>query len=176
MLLDLMATLSAGVGLAGTALLARKLAAGLPAWIVPAAAGLGMLLYAVWSETSWFNRVSGALPDSMTVLFAPRESSPFRPWSYAFPVVTRFMALDAASVVETDRPGVQTAEVVFVARWQNVERVPVAFDCGAGLRADLTDGGALAADGTLSGTTWTPAPAGDAMQAAACAGSGDGTG
>src|SRR3546814_6375549 len=57
MLLELIAIIAAGFGLAGIALsLNIALRRRLPQWIVPAAAGAGMLLMAVWLEYSWLER------------------------------------------------------------------------------------------------------------------------
>jgi hypothetical protein len=174
MLLDLLAAASAAIACAGIAVALRRFVPAVPRWAVPAAAGLGMIGYATWSEYSWYSRVTGALPDGVTVLSAPADRSPLRPWTFVFPVTTRFAALDAVNLQRTAAPGVVRADIMFVERWGPVTRVPVAFDCPGGRRAELVEGAVLAADGTLSGADWTTPAAGDPLVASACAGVADG--
>ena len=74
MLLDLIATLAAAFGCAGLALAARLISRGrLPRWIVPMSAGLGMLLFSVWNEYTWFDRVTAQLPETVVVASAPAD-------------------------------------------------------------------------------------------------------
>jgi hypothetical protein len=170
MLIDMVATVTAGVGLAGIVLLLRKvLGDRMPAWAMPAAIGLGMISYATWSEYSWLGRTTAALPQGVTVIAAPQDRSILRPWTLAFPVSTRFMALDG-TVLKTsvDNPAIRQAELMFVERWQGTRRVPIGFDCAKGAQADLTDGTTIAPDGTLSAGDWVAAAPGDPLQAAAC--------
>jgi hypothetical protein len=95
MIIDFVATISAGFALAGVALVLRSLTRRwLPAWIVPAAAGLGMLSFAIWNEYTWHSRTVGALPDGVVVARAQAETAPWRPWTYIRPIVTRFSAVD----------------------------------------------------------------------------------
>ena len=59
MFLDLVATISAAFALAGVALILRSLSRKrLPGWIVPAAAGFGMLSFAIWNEYTWYPPLS----------------------------------------------------------------------------------------------------------------------
>jgi hypothetical protein len=170
MLIDMIATVSAGVGVAGLYLLLRKLMGGhLPKWVLPATIGAGMLGYAVWSEYSWYPRVTAALPDAVEIILVPEDTSPFRPWTYIFPLSTRFMALDGTTLqTSAENPAFRQAELMFVTRWMPTQRVPIAFDCAGGRHADLIDGATLAPDGTLAGSEWVTAAPGDIMQSAAC--------
>ncbi len=172
MLIDILAMICAGVGVAGLFLLLRKLMGGrLPKWALPAAIGAGMIGFSVWSEYSWFGRVTDALPDAVEIILVPEDTSPFRPWTYLFPPSTRFMALDGTSMITSaQNTAYRQADLMFVQRWMPTQRVPVAFDCAGGRHADLADGATLAPDGTLTGTTWITAEPGDIMQSAACNG------
>ncbi|AXQ92733.1 hypothetical protein ACN9JG_02390 [Cereibacter azotoformans] len=170
MVMDLLATLAAGAGLAGIALLLRRLSGQrLPKWIVPAGAGAGMLLFSVWNEYSWYPRVTAALPSEVVVISAPQDRVGIRPWTFLFPVATRFMALDRTGMLrsETD-PAIRRAEVVVVQRWHNTQRVPMAFDCTRRRTANLETTSELRPDGTLTGTSWLSVPDDDELLTAAC--------
>src|SRR3546814_14487400 len=95
MLLELIAIIAAGFGLAGIALsLNIALRRRLPQWIVPAAAGAGMLLMAVWLEYSWLERTTTAFPDGVEVASTNQVRSWYRPWTYAVPLTNRLIAVD----------------------------------------------------------------------------------
>jgi hypothetical protein len=168
--MDLIATIAAGVGLVGLVIVLRHLSKGrLPKWTVPAAFGAGMLLFSVWNEYSWYERTTSVLPDKVVILSSPTDSAVWRPWTYLFPVSTRFMALDGVSMVvsQTDSR-YRRADVMVVQRWRPTARIPIAFDCSEGRRADLIEGGTLSPDGTLAGTEWLAVDRTDALQRAAC--------
>lgn len=169
MILDFIATVCAGFALAGVALALRALSRRrLPAWIVPAAAGLGMLGFAVWNEYTWYPRTVAALPDGVVVARAQEESAPWRPWSYVRPIVTRFSAVDTrVSRTNPGAPGQVLTTVVLVGRWQPGMTVPVLFDCESSRRAPLTGDTPLAEiDGT--GLSWEELPPTDETLRAAC--------
>ncbi|WP_126976926.1 hypothetical protein [Frigidibacter oleivorans] len=170
MLMDFAAMIAAGAAIAGVWLLANRLSGRrLPRWLLPAAIAAAMFSYAVWSEYTWFGRVRDALPDSVAVVLPVAEPSPMRPWTYAAPMVTRFIAVDRGAVQRSEtNPDLVRTEAILVQRWTPTQRVPVAFDCARGLRADLASGAVLAPDGTLTGGDWVDLPAGDAFLTAAC--------
>lgn len=170
MLMDLIATIVIGAGLAGTLLLLRRVTGmQLPKWTLPAAIGAGMLIFSIWNEYSWYPRVAGALPDGVIILSSPADRVFYRPWTYVFPVSTRFFALDRTGMKTSQADArFRHAEVMFVQRWTPTQRVPLGFDCAEGLRADLIEGAALAPDGTLTGTEWIDVGTDDELQRAAC--------
>lgn len=171
MLIELLATISAGVGLGGIAYAIKRFSRDrLPRWTVPAAAGLGMICISAWNEYSWYDRVTDVLPASVTVLEAPADRAALRPWTMIFPATTRFMALDGTSLRRSEQnPDLRLADLMFVERWTGTRRVAMAFDCAGWQQAGLIGGAMLAADGTLTGTAWSAASTDDAMQRAACA-------
>ena len=170
MLMDLIATFAVGAGFTGFVVIARHLSKGrVPKWALPAAFGLGMLLFSMWNEYTWFGRTTAALPGEVVILSTPTDRAAFRPWTYLVPVSTRFAALDRTGMLKsTEDSTIRRAEVMLVQRWTPTRRVPLAFDCAKGRRADLVDGAELLPDGTLTGGTWMDAD--DEIQRAACQG------
>ncbi|OCX64487.1 hypothetical protein BFP70_10595 [Thioclava sp. SK-1] len=171
MITDFIAMLSAGV-LAGLVMFAvrhamrRWLGASVPKWITPAVAGVTMLGYTIYAEYTWYPTMRAALNDDVAVAIAVQDSNWWRPWTYAVPVTTRFMALDQGRITDSALP--QT-ELLLVKRWAPVQAVPVAFDCAAHRRADLIGGAALR-DGDLTGGSWVTVGVDDPALALACGG------
>jgi hypothetical protein len=170
MLIDMIATISAGAGLGGIVLILRRfLWRGLPGWVLPAGIGAGMIGFAAWNEYTWYARTTAALPQGVTVVAAMQDRSILQPWSFVWPATTRFLALDGTAMQSSaTNPEIRQAEVMVVQRWMATQRVPVGFDCATGEQADLTDGTTMAPDGTLSQGEWITAAPGDPLQAAAC--------
>ena len=170
MFMDLIATLTAGAGLAGVVMVIRAVLKGrLPKYIIPAAIGLGMLLFSVWNEYSWFPRVRDAMPEGVKLVSTPEDRVFYRPWTYVFPVITRFAALDmTAKKVSAVNPAIRMVDVLLVQRWVATTRIPLAFDCANSQRVDLVGGVSVAPDGTVSGGKWQAVDAADEMQQTAC--------
>ena len=171
MLYELIAAIVTGVALAGIAMALRHLSRGLlPKWIVPAAAGIGILGFSVWSEYSWFSRSLAAQPEGVMAAWHNEESAPWRPWSYVAPVVTRYTAVDTRTAQRhPDFPDQVIVDLLLAARWQPGTLVKVAFDCAAHKRADLVGGGvSIAESGELTGASWRALEPDDAVLNAAC--------
>jgi hypothetical protein len=172
MLMDYIATFAAGLGLVGFVVIVRHLSKGrLPKWTIPASIGLGMLLFSIWNEYTWYSRTTAALPEQVIILTSPADKVGYRPWTYLFPVATRFAAFDGTGMVKSpENDNFRMGEVLFVRRWSATQRVPVAFDCAGGRRADLIEGAELSPDGTLTKGIWDDVGVEDELQRAACAG------
>jgi hypothetical protein len=170
MVFDFLAMFVIGVGAASLYMtLKLVLKDRLPRWGLPAVIGAAMLIFSVWNEYSWFSRSTAALPDEVEIILVPEDRSLWRPWTYAFPVTSRYMALDGTSLrVSPVNAAFRQADLIFVERWVGTQRVPIAFDCAGGRHADLVDGAVLADDGTLTGSDWITAAPDDIMQSAAC--------
>jgi hypothetical protein len=168
---DLIATVAAGFMAAGIVLfLKRVLRLPLPKWVLPVAAGASMLGYAIWSEYSWFGRVSEALPPGLVVATTERSAAPWRPWTYAFPIVTRFVTVDRGGTrTHPAAPGQRLTSVQVWTRWQATVTVPVLFDCDGGRAANLGQGADFAADGTVVNADWHDLPENDPILLTACA-------
>lgn len=171
MFFELIAVIVAGVAIAGIAAGLRWMSRGrLPKWIIPAAAGIGMISYAIWSEYSWFSRMTGAMPPAMTVTWKHESSAFWKPWTYYMPVVDRFTAIDTRSAKRhPSHPDQVMVDLVLAARWQPLAIVKTAFDCASRRRADLTSATvSLADDGAITGANWIDLPADDRALVAAC--------
>ncbi|WP_323752842.1 hypothetical protein [Marinobacter sp.] len=96
---NFVATILCGLGAAGIALGIRAITAKkAPRWIIPVFAGLGMLGYLVYGEYSWYDHKQSLLPDEAVVVDTEREQLFFRPWTFVFPYVTAFSAVDVESI------------------------------------------------------------------------------
>lgn len=139
MFFELIATIVAGVGAGGLAMGVDRLTGRrLPKGIVPIAAGLAMIAFAIWSEYAWFDRARGALAPGSVVIAQNEARAAWRPWTYAAPLTTRFAAVDPAAVTPlSDRPDTFALHVRLVERWKPVMTVPIAVDCAGSRRADL---------------------------------------
>jgi len=170
MLFELIAVFAAGFCLAGLALTLRWLLRGrTPVWLVPVAAGLGMLGYAVWSEYTWLERASAALPPSVEIVSTNEVQAWYRPWTYVVPQVNRLIAVDRAELKRNPgHPGKVLAGVILMGRWEPTRKIGAMFDCPAARRADLVDGVRFDDTGALQGAQWIDLDAGDPLLTTVC--------
>jgi hypothetical protein len=167
MLIEFIATLSLGAGAAGLILLIQKLTRGaLPRWAMPAAVGLAMLAFAVWSEYSWSVRSMNALGPDAIIASEVKQKQIWRPWTFLTPATTRLIALDGAGAVDMD--GTVIVDMYLVSRWQSGAVVPAAFDCLLNRRADLFEGRGDDIVVTLQSADWLAVGASDPVLRAAC--------
>lgn len=174
MTLELVAAIVAAFACAGMALLLRKLTRGrLPAWIVPAAAALGLISYTAWSEYSWYGRMAAALPEGVAVVWEDDQPQALRPWTLVAPLVTRFVALDTREMLA--HPGnsdLIMANAYGFARWRGVEQWTVAVDCAGQRSARMTTEMRITDAGELEGGEWVPLLPEDQTGVVACRRSG----
>jgi hypothetical protein len=106
MLWTILAIVVSGLGAAGIAMLLRKLTGNrLPKWIIPAFGGLGMLIYQIYYEYSWFDHQMQRQP-AESVLVASETGEVFwRPWTFYWPMTTAFTVLDRKSLLREDAAG-----------------------------------------------------------------------
>ena len=156
MLFDLIATVAAGFAGAGIVLLLRSLSGRrVPRSAIPIVAGGMMIAYAIWSEYSWFDRTYNALPQGFEVVTTHSEPAFWRPWTYAFPFVQRFSAVDvAAKETRPEDPGLARVRMVFITRWGARAERQVLVDCVAGRQADGEAPGTYDAEGRPTGAQW----------------------
>lgn len=103
MMWHLIAAVFAALAAAGIGLALRKLSNDrLPKWIVPVLAGLGMLGYQIHVEYSWFDHKKAQLPASTEVVDSATGTEIWRPWTFVFPMTTRFSVLDRESLARND--------------------------------------------------------------------------
>jgi hypothetical protein len=170
MILEFVATLALGFAAGGVALLLRRLSGGrAPAWLVPVAAGAGMLGYAVWSEYTWFPRTQEALPQGVEVIATAESSVVWKPWTLIWPQTTRLLAVDAAGArTHEAAPGWVIADVLAMERFAPSAAGPVLVDCTEGRSAELADGVEFDADGVPRPESWTELAADDPLLDALC--------
>lgn len=161
MALELLAAIIAAVGMAGIAIAIRKLTRNrLPKWIVPAAAGLGMIGFAVLSEYGWYGRSAASLPEGVTVLRAEKGSSPMRPWTFFAPITLKFSALDGrAASVHPANENLRMARVFHFERWAPTRDSMLIVDCSEGRQVAITAGVEIDTSGNLTGAEWQPGEA-----------------
>ncbi|MGC8121464.1 hypothetical protein [Marinobacter sp. VGCF2001] len=93
------ATVFCGLGAAGIALAIRAATAKkAPKWLIPVFAGAGMLGYLIYGEYTWYEHKRALLPEEAVVVATEKERIFFRPWTFAFPYVTSFSAVDQQSI------------------------------------------------------------------------------
>jgi hypothetical protein len=147
----------------------RTLGGRLPRWLMPVSAGAAMLASAISLEYGWYNRTVATMPGGFEVAQTVEERSFWRPWTYAVPFVSRFVAVDRASEqTHPDQPGQKIVSLVFYGRWSRTASVPVLFDCTEGRQADIVDGVEFGADGAVLEAQWRAVAADDPVFATAC--------
>ncbi|ABM17995.1 hypothetical protein [Marinobacter nauticus] len=93
------ATVFCGLGAAGIALGIRAATAKkAPKWLIPVFAGAGMLGYLIYGEYTWYDHKRAMLPEEAVVVATEQEKIFFRPWTFVFPYVTSFSAVDRESI------------------------------------------------------------------------------
>ena len=170
MFVELIATIFAGIACAGIAML-LNITTGrrLPKWVMPVAAGLGMLGMTISNEYTWFSRTAERLPDGVEIAMTVDEQSWFRPWTQVWPYTKRFVAVDTGTARSNENlPDQRLADLYFFGRWSPVNQAPMLFDCGAGRSALLIDGAEFGDDGAVSNADWQAMPADDPILALVC--------
>ena len=169
MFLELIAAFAAAFAAAGIMLGLNMLTGGrLPKWSLPVAAGAAMLGYAVWSEYTWFARTAGDLPEGVEVTFANESRAAWRPWTYAAPMVNRFIAADTGSIrTNAAVPDQRILDLYFFGRWSPRNLVEVVVDCETGRLAPLVSA-ELDASGAATEAAWATPPRGDTTLEMAC--------
>lgn len=170
MILELIGTVVAGIAAAGLVLIARHLLGErVPKWLIPIAAGAGMLAATISSEYGWYGRTLGQLPEGMEVAQTVESQAPWRPWTYVVPYVERFAVVDTASTrLNPAVPGQRIVDIYFFGRWAPVNRVTALLDCEGNRRAPLVEGASFDDSGQISGAAWNTVPADDPVLRVGC--------
>lgn len=172
MFLELIATIFAGIACAGVAMI-LNIATGrrLPKWLMPVAAGIGMIAMTVSNEYTWFDRTAERLPQGVEIATTVEESGWLRPWTKLRPYTKRFAAVDVATARSNPAlPDQKLADVYFFGRWSPVSQTPMLFDCAGARSALLIDGAEFAADGSVADADWQAMPPDDPILRTACGG------
>ena len=171
MLYEFIAVIAGGFAGGGLAMLLNQLSGRrLPSWVTPVAAGIAMLAVAISNEYGWYTRTIAALPDQIVVAQTVEDQAIYRPWTYAVPYISRFVAIDRSSVrTHQAQPDQAIMDLFFFARWSPVHIVPVLFDCAGNRQAPLTDEAVFATDGTVQNAQWEAMPPDNPVLQTACA-------
>ena len=106
MIYEFIATITAGFGMAGIAMIIRHLTnfAGkqAPKWLIPIFAAIGMLGFQIHQEYNWQQQQIDRLPEQVKVVKTVEGQAWYRPWSYLKPQVIRFMAVEAGEPLVYD--------------------------------------------------------------------------
>jgi hypothetical protein len=141
MLFEFIATIAAGFGLAGVALVITHLSklAGkkAPKWLIPLFGAAGIFGFQIHQEYNWFDQQTAQLPEGVTVVKKIENSTWFRPWSYVKPQTFRFMAVDSGHAsTQVDNPEIYLVNLYLFERRMSVQQVPQVIDCATPARAD----------------------------------------
>lgn len=171
MLLEFIAAIALGLGVAGTMMALRKLTGQrLPAFMLPASAGLSMIAMMVYLEYSWAERTTDRLPEGVVITAESTDAMWYRPWTYLAPVTFRLVAIDTRrSRINTAQPNQVMTTVMLLGRWMPIREIPVVYDCQRQRRADLDSDVTLADDGALVGASWRALAEDDRALEVACA-------
>lgn len=172
MFLELIATVTVGLGVGGIVVLVNKATRGrLPRWLTPTAAGLSMIAFTIWSEYSWFDRTAGALPEGVVVAWSNESRVIWRPWTYLVPQTNRFLAVDVGTArTHPDRPDQRMVDLYLMGRWAPNRRVTVVMDCARNRRADMIGEARIGPQGAVEGARWVDLAPDDPVLATACEG------
>ena len=142
MFFELVGTVAGGLAAAGMIMFFNKILRGLlPKWTIPVGSGAVMIGMSIWNDYSWYSRTYAALPPEMYVITEVESKSFYQPWTYVFPYVQRFAALDRASVMTNDQvPDIHIATVTFMDRWVPTRQVKMFVDCARRRRVDIIEG------------------------------------
>lgn len=168
MAITLIGALSVAILAACVAFILYRLTGVFPKWIIPAAAGAGMLGFTVWNDYTWFGRTVAALPEAVTVTDSFGQTHVLQPWSLVVAPVSRFRAVDLRTVERhPDHPSIRRAAVFIAARFSPTFVTPQIFDCDRNLRADA-DPAALGDDGLPRREAWVGTEASNPLLRAVC--------
>lgn len=170
MIWELIATVCAGLGAAGIALLLRKLSANkAPRWLIPVFAGAAMLGFQIHSEYTWFDHHRSRLPAGVMVVKTIEQTAIWRPWSYLYPQTLRFIAADIANASANQQdPALKLVDLYFFERRAAARRVPQVVTCTHQAQADFTAELALPSANTTLSKDWRPLAANDPLLLALC--------
>ncbi|WP_116131562.1 hypothetical protein [Tropicimonas sp. IMCC34043] len=170
MFLELIAAVVAGIMTAGIVMGLSRLSGGrLPRWLTPVAAGLGMIFVAMVLEYTWFERTKADLPETFVVTATHGLRQAWRPWTYGYPIVDRFVAVDAGSVRRhPGAPGLRIADLLAFGRWAPVRKVTMIWDCEGRRVAPLVETVTLEESGAVTGAVWVPLAEDDTAAEALC--------
>lgn len=141
MLFEFIATIAAGFGMAGLALIITHLSklAGkrAPKWLIPLFGAMGIFGFQIHQEYDWYPQQVSQLPEGVTVVKTAESKEWFRPWSYIKPQTLRFIAADTGNATANiAEKNIYLVNLYLFERRRSVQKIPQVIDCAAPARAD----------------------------------------
>ncbi|WP_323842011.1 MULTISPECIES: hypothetical protein [unclassified Moraxella] len=133
---ELIATILSGFMAAGVALSLRLVIKKLPRWIVPAAAGLGMLGFQIFSEYIWFDHTKSRLPKNAFVVATHSEPAFYKPWSYLKAPTFKFVVAEKPS--HEMNQSIKKVNLYFFERRMATQHTQILVDCENGVQSDFS--------------------------------------
>lgn len=140
MLWELIATASCAFAAAGIILMLRVFWKKQPKWLIPAAAGVGMLAFQIYSEYTWFAHTSSRLPRGAVVVAEIAQPVFYQPWSYLRAPVLQFAVVDKNSQTDQQQPQHKITQLYFFERRMSAKTLPIAVDCAQKRYANIING------------------------------------
>lgn len=171
MIYEFIATITAGFGMAGIALIIRHLSKFTghltPKWLLPIFAGIGMLGFQLHQEYNWQDHQLNQLPEQVSVVKSIEETTWYRPWSYLKPQVVRFMAVNDAQPIQASESvlssDVYKVNLYLLERRISTKIVPQLIDCAQSAYASIPESVSLTND-----VKWHPLAKNDELIKAVC--------
>ena len=120
-------------------LLFRLLGRKVPKYVIPFVAAIGMFVYMIWDEYSWFDRYAARLPDSINIVQTFADESVFAPWTLISAPVDRFTAIDRDKIIPNpNNPGQKRVTTLLLKKGIETLALNHLVDCNAGHRGYIT--------------------------------------
>lgn len=175
MIYEFIATVTAGFGMAGLAMLIRQLSKLMgkqaPKWLIPIFAGLGMLGFQIHQEYHWHQQQTLVSQQQLQVIKTIEGTSWYRPWSYVKPQVIRFMAisepqpLDQSLTATSD--SIKSSNIYLFERRISTKIIPQLINCTDPATTTLTSDAALST-ANFAQLKWHKLASEDALYQAVC--------
>jgi len=141
-----------------------------PRWLLPAAAGLAMLIFHVSSDYAWFARTTAAFPEQLEVGETYTKRSILQPWTLVAAPVVRFSAVDTGALRHNPAaPELVMAQIHLLQRYYPTVTVTQLYDCSEPRRADVGPDFAVDEQGRPTNTNWVTLEPDDPVRRIVCA-------
>lgn len=175
MIYEFIATITAGFGMAGIAMIIRHLTkfAGkqAPKWLIPIFAAIGILGFQIHQEYNWQQQQIDRLPEQVKVVKTVEGQAWYRPWSYLKPQVIRFMAVEAGEPLGSDinptTADIRRSNIYLFERRISTKIIPQLVNCQQPAITSLTTKAPLSA-ATFKQLQWQPLAADDEIFQVVC--------
>ncbi|SUD91765.1 hypothetical protein [Psychrobacter phenylpyruvicus] len=175
MIYEFIATITAGFGMAGIAMIIRHLTkfAGIPTpkWLIPIFAAIGMLGFQIHQEYNWQQQQIDRLPEQVKVIKTVEGQVWYRPWSYLKPQVIRFMAVEVGQPLGSDinptTQDIRHSNIYLFERRMSTKIIPQLVNCQQPAITSLTTKAPLSA-ATFKQLQWQPLTADDEILQVVC--------